>query len=117
MEQFVFKGQAYEVENLEPQTCFNAVYTEGDEEKVYYQVCKALGIQLTLWSSRAQQIQTLKEKLTATDYIALKAFEGQDVSGYPDWKVKRQEIRSEINRLELITDAQWDAENDEKYSE
>lgn len=118
MEIFEWKNRQYEVQTLEPQECFAAVYEEGqDAERVYWQVCRALGIDIMPWPSRAQQIQTLKEDLTATDYIALKAFEGQDVSGYPNWKEKRQDIRNEINRLEQMTDADWNAEKTAEWSE
>lgn len=118
METFLWKNKEYEVATLEPSDCFAAVYEEGqDAERVYWQVCRALGIDLMLWPSRVQQIQTLKENLVATDYIALKAFEGQDVSAYPDWKEKRQTIRDEINRLEQLTDDAWNAEKVEEWSE
>ncbi len=121
MEQFEFKNRVYEVESLEPAVCYAAVasgdLTQEEAERVYFQVCQALGYDLTPWSSRAQQIQTLKDSLTASDYIALKAFEGHDVSEYGDWKTDRQNIRNEINRLENLTDEAWNEENKAKWEE
>lgn len=66
------------------------------------------------WPPRLQRIQTLKEELSQSDYIALKAFEGADMAEYPDWKEKRQGLRDEINRLQGMTDEEWDEENEEK---
>lgn len=63
------------------------------------------------YMSRLQKIQELKEELRNTDYIALKAYEGQDCSQYGDWKAARQELRDEINRVALMTDEAWDEEN------
>ena len=65
------------------------------------------------YPSREQRIQQLKEELQETDYIALKAYEGQDCSQYGDWKVKRQEIRDEINRIDSMLEEEWDKENTE----
>lgn len=56
---------------------------------------------------RLQHIQVLKERLQSTDYIALKAYEGRDVSDYGDWKTERQEIRDAINGIEGMTDAEY----------
>lgn len=66
------------------------------------------------YPSREQRIQQLKEELQETDYIALKAYEGQDCSQYGEWKVKRQEIRDEINRINIMSDEDWRKENDKK---
>lgn len=43
--------------------------------------------------TRLQKIQQLKEELQSSDYIALKAFEGRDVSEHTGWKQRRQDIR------------------------
>ena len=69
------------------------------------------------WPPRRQRIQELKEELSGTDYIALKAFEGADMAEYPGWKQKRQGLRDEINRLEGMTDEEWDEENEDKLVE
>lgn len=57
--------------------------------------------------TRLQKIQQLKEELQSTDYIALKAFEGRDVSEHGDWQQRRQDIRDSINALQAMTDSQY----------
>jgi hypothetical protein len=57
--------------------------------------------------TRLQKIQQLKEELQSTDYIALKAFEGRDVSEYGDWKQRRQDIRDSINALQAMSDEEY----------
>lgn len=57
--------------------------------------------------TRLQKIQELKEALQSTDYIALKAFEGRDVSEHGDWQQKRQNIRDSINALQAMTDDEY----------
>ena len=46
------------------------------------------------------EIEQLKQELANTDYIAIKAFEGEDMSKYGDWKGRRHSIRERINELE-----------------
>lgn len=67
--------------------------------------------------SREQRIQQLKEELQSMDYIALKSYEGQNCEQYGDWKSERQEIRDGINRLEGMTDEEWDVENKRKIGD
>ena len=57
--------------------------------------------------NRLQKIQQLKETLQSTDYIALKAYEGRDVSEHGDWQQRRQDIRDSINALQAMTDSQY----------
>ena len=57
--------------------------------------------------TRLQKIQQLKEELQSSDYIALKAFEGRDVSEHGDWQKRRQDIRDSINDLQAMTDSQY----------
>lgn len=57
--------------------------------------------------NRLQKIQQLKEELQSTDYIALKSFEGRDVSEHGDWQQRRQDIRDSINALQAMTDSQY----------
>ncbi len=121
MENFEFEGRTYLVPSLQPKDCAEMViYEKGDltdeeKERVRYKVYRSFGYEYRIWPSRQQQIQTLKDSLTATDYIALKAFEGHDVSEYGDWKTDRQNIRNEINRLENLTDEAWNEENKAKW--
>lgn len=57
--------------------------------------------------TRLQKIQELKEELQSTDYIALKAFEGRDVSEHGDWQQRRQDIRDSINALQAMSDEEY----------
>jgi hypothetical protein len=57
--------------------------------------------------TRTQKIQQLKEELQSTDYIALKAFEGRDVSEHTGWQQRRQDIRDSINALQAMSDSQY----------
>ena len=57
--------------------------------------------------TRLQKIQQLKETLQSTDYIALKAFEGRDVSEHGDWQQRRQDIRDNINALQAMSDEEY----------
>lgn len=57
--------------------------------------------------TRLQKIQELKETLQSTDYIALKAFEGRDVSEHGDWQQQRQDIRDSINALQAMSDEEY----------
>lgn len=57
--------------------------------------------------TRTQKIQELKEELQSTDYIALKAFEGRDVSEHTGWQQRRQDIRDNINALQAMSDEEY----------
>lgn len=39
-------------------------------------------------------------ELANTDYLALKAFEGEDMTEHPGWKEKRAALRAEYRQLE-----------------
>lgn len=56
---------------------------------------------------RLNYIERLKDALHDTDYIAIKASEGCDVSAHGDWKTERQSIRDEINRVEQMTEDEF----------
>lgn len=58
---------------------------------------------------RLNRIKKLKERLHATDYIAIKASEGADadVSAHGGWRDERQAVRDEINRLEAMSDEEY----------
>ena len=47
-----------------------------------------------------EEIEACKAELQATDYIALKAYEGEDMTEYGDWKADRHALRVRINALE-----------------
>lgn len=57
--------------------------------------------------TRLQKIQKLKEELQSTDYIAIKASEGRDVSEHGDWQQRRQDIRDSINAIQAMSDSQY----------
>lgn len=67
---------------------------------------------------RLNYIERLKDALHDTDYIAIKASEGCDVSYHGEWKAERQAIRDEINRIEGMTaDEFYEAYPDEREVE
>ena len=39
-------------------------------------------------------------ELAQTDYLALKAFEGEDMTEHPEWKEHRAALREEYRQLE-----------------
>lgn len=39
-------------------------------------------------------------ELANTDYLALKAFEGEDMTEHPEWKERRAALRAEYRQLE-----------------
>lgn len=47
-----------------------------------------------------EEIEACKQELADTDYIALKAYEGEDMTEYGDWKADRHALRVRINALE-----------------
>lgn len=49
---------------------------------------------------REQRMQEILAELAETDYLALKAFEGEDMSEHPDWKEQRAALRAEYRQLE-----------------
>lgn len=67
--------------------------------------------------TRLQKIQQLKEELQSTDYIALKAFEGRDVSEHGDWQQRRQDIRDNINALQAMSDEEYYSKYPEEKEE
>ena len=49
---------------------------------------------------KRQRMTEIQAELSATDYLALKAFEGEDMSEHPTWKEDRAALRAEYRRLE-----------------
>ena len=47
-----------------------------------------------------QRMQEILDELRNTDYLALKAFEGEDMSDHIGWKEQRAALREEYRRLE-----------------
>lgn len=123
MEKYKYKDIEVNVRQLEPQDCIMAVLeavkpkTESEADRIQYDIYEDFGVKVRLYPDRSEKIQELKEELSQSDYIALKAFEGADMAEYPNWKQKRQGLRDEINRLETMTDKEWDAENEGKLED
>lgn len=46
------------------------------------------------------RMQEILDELRNTDYLALKAFEGEDMSDHPGWKEQRAALRIEYRQLE-----------------
>lgn len=67
--------------------------------------------------TRLQKIQQLKETLQSTDYIALKAYEGRDVSEHGNWQQRRQDIRDNINALQAMSDDEYNSKYPEEKEE
>lgn len=53
------------------------------------------------YNDRQARMNFLQSELNRTDYIAIKASEGCDVSEYGDWKAMRNAWREEYNELEM----------------
>lgn len=49
---------------------------------------------------KLQRMQEIIEELKATDYLALKDYEGEDMSEHPGWKEHRAALRVEYRELE-----------------
>ena len=49
---------------------------------------------------RELRMQEILKELDATDYLALKAFEGEDMSEHLGWKEQRATLRREYRQLE-----------------
>lgn len=50
--------------------------------------------------ARLQRMDEIQQELAATDYLALKAFEGEDMSEHEGWKERRAALRKEYRELE-----------------
>lgn len=50
-----------------------------------------------------QRMAEIQMELAQTDYLALKAFEGEDMSEHEGWKERRAALRAEYRELEDIT--------------
>lgn len=55
---------------------------------------------------KRQRMAEIQAELSATDYLALKAFEGEDMSEHPTWKEDRAALRAEYRTLEKELNAQ-----------
>ena len=51
-------------------------------------------------ASKQSQLLNISSELKATDYIAMKELDGEDVSKYGDYKSCRKALRAEYNAME-----------------
>ena len=49
---------------------------------------------------KRDRMAAIQSELQATDYLALKAYEGEDMSDHPGWKERRAALRVEYRELE-----------------
>ena len=53
-----------------------------------------------LINQKYSELLNISSELKATDYIALKELDGEDVSKYGDYKLKRRNLRELYNQIE-----------------
>jgi hypothetical protein len=66
---------------------------------------------------KKQRMDEILDELKATDYLALKAFEGEDMSEHPGWKEYRAALRVEYRELEEEVKEMAGEENSENIPE
>lgn len=66
------------------------------------QAWKGVHQERRLSRERKERMKEIKEELAATDYLALKAIEGEDMSGHEGWQEHRAELRREFRELEAL---------------
>lgn len=49
---------------------------------------------------RKARMKEIQAELASTDYLALKDYEGEDMSDHPQWKEHRAALRAEYRQLE-----------------
>ena len=54
----------------------------------------------TVEDLKRARMDAILSELQATDYLALKAFEGEDMSEHPNWREDRAALRREYRALE-----------------
>lgn len=105
MEKYTFKGEEYDVEELNASCCTHAVmiahpeWVERDAERAAFQIYHDFGIKLEMWASREQRIETLRSEL---------------FNAYARGLTQEAEAKSEeLARLEAMTDAEWDRKQED----
>lgn len=83
----------------------NGVFTGiPSEEQLYLWGYEEIGEQVSVEPTEADTVRTrmyeILSELQATDYLALKAFEGEDMSEHVGWKEHRAALRAEYRQLE-----------------
>lgn len=105
MEKYTFRGQQYDVEELNAGCCTHAVmiaHPEWDEEvakRATFQIYHEFGITLELWPSRTQRMGTLRSE-----------WMNSYASGFTQ---EAESKRKELDRLNAMTDEDYDKEQEE----
>lgn len=104
MEKYTFEGHEYEVEELTAGCCTHAVmaahpdWTQEEAEKATFKIYHDFGVTLKLWASRSQRLESLRKGL---------------LNAYASGSTQDAEAaRKETQRLESMTDADYDKEQE-----
>lgn len=83
-------------------TCYECVADTDDIDELTadLEAWKARRESLTSYRSNQERMKAIQAELAATDYLALKAFEGEDMSEHEGWKERRAALREEYRQLE-----------------
>ena len=106
MEKYTFKGRDYDVDELSANCCTYAVmmahpeWNDEEARKATFQIYHEFGVKLTIWPSRAQEIESVKSRLRDAYVSGMSA---SDIEGK----------RKELARLGAMTDEEWDKEQED----
>lgn len=106
MEKYTFKGRDYDVDELSANCCTHAVmmahpeWNDEEARKATFQIYHEFGVKLTIWPSRAQEIESVKSCLRDAYVSGMSA---SDIEGK----------RKELARLGAMTDDEWDKEQED----
>ncbi len=83
-------------------TCYECTTTTNDIEQLTadLQAWKAKRQTRLTMRNNSDRMAEIQAELAATDYLALKAFEGEDMSEHEGWKERRAALRAEYRQLE-----------------
>lgn len=102
-------GNGRYVAHLEPvegedgmTTCYECTTDTDDIEQLTadLQAWKAKRQMRLTMRTNSDRMAEIQAELAATDYLALKAFEGEDMSEHEGWKERRAALREEYRQLE-----------------
>lgn len=83
---------------------FSGVPTKEQLQEWGYEEVVATPYTPTEEDLKRQRMADIQAELAATDYLSLKAFEGEDMSDHVGWKEARAALRAEYRRLENEVD-------------
>lgn len=83
-------------------TCYECTTDTDDIEQLTadLQSWKAKRQMRLTMRTNSDRMAEIQAELAATDYLALKAFEGEDMSEYEGWRERRAALRAEYRQLE-----------------